>query len=172
MPTGHREENTLDGVNVSDTYPPTPGSNNSTDDLYASLLGDIGIAGAVPTSVSSSAAGESEAPAETEETVDVELGGADYPLAPQVSRASFVAPSTAEARAYASSGESGDPFETTPFVVDEPRGDHVASSSSAPPTGAFTSPAAQTAQPTVALGANGRPRPSFDEVLYGTAPRY
>ena len=160
---------------MSDTYPPTPGSdNNTTDDLYASLLGDIGIAGAVPTSVSSASAEQSDAPAEiaAEETVDVELGGADYPLAPQVSRASFVAPSTAEARAYAESGESGDPFETSPFVVDEPRGEHVASSPSAPPTGAFTSPAAQNAQPTLALGSNGRPRPSFDEVLYGTSPRY
>jgi len=157
------------------TYPPTPGSdNNSTDDLYASLLGDIGIAGAVPTSVSPVTPAKTDVPAENEaeETVDIELGGADYPLAPQVSRASFVAPSTAEARAYAASGESGDPFETAPFVVDDPRGEHVASTTSAPPTGAFTSPAAQNAQPTVDLGSNGRPRPSFDEVLYGTSPRY
>jgi hypothetical protein len=164
---------------VSDTYPPVPGSdNNSIDDLYASLLGDIGIAGAVPTSVSPSPAGPADVPdvvsaeASDDETVDVELGGADYPLAPQVSRASFVAPTTEDARAYAASSESGDPFETTPFVVDEPRGEHVAPSTSALPTGAFTSPAAQNAQPTVALGSSGRPRPSFDEVLYGTPPRY
>ena len=160
---------------MSDTYPPAPGSeNNSTDDLYASLLGDIGIAGAVPTSVSSSPAGPPEVPVEVsdEETVDVELGGADYPLTPHVARASFVAPSTEEARAYATSSDSGDPLEATPFVGDEPRGEHVAPSTSALPTGAFTSPAAQNAQPTVALGSSGRPRPSFDEVLYGTPPRY
>ena len=159
---------------MSDTYPPTPGSdNNSTDDLYASLLGDIGIAGAVPTSVSSASSAPADAPVESsdEETIDVELGGADYPLTPQVSRASFVAPSTADARAYATSSDSGDPLEATPFVIDEPRGEHVAPSNSALPTGAFTSPAAQNAQPTVTLGSNGRPRPTFDEVLYGTSPR-
>ena len=163
---------------MSDTYPPTPGSdNNSTDDLYASLLGDIGIAGAVPTSVSSASSAPSDAPSDApvessdEETIDVELGGADYPLTPQVSRASFVAPSTEDARAYATSSDSGDPLEATPFVIDEPRGEHVAPSNSALPTGAFTSPAAQNAQPTVTLGSNGRPRPTFDEVLYGTSPR-
>ena len=168
---------------MSDTYPPTPGSdNNSTDDLYASLLGDIGIAGAVPTSVSSASSAPPDAPIDApihspaessdEETIDVELGGADYPLTPQVSRASFVAPSTADARAYATSSDSGDPLEATPFVGDEPRGEHVAPSNSALPTGAFTSPAAQNAQPNVTLGSNGRPRPSFDEVLFGKSPGY
>jgi len=160
---------------VSDTYPPNPGGDvNSTDDVYASLLGDIGIAGAVPTSVYPAAPHRADVPEEVsaEETVDAELGGADYPLTPQVSRASFVAPTTEDARAYATSSENSDPFETTPFVVDEPRGEHVAPSPHALPTGAFASPAAQNAQPTAKLGSGGRPRPSFDEVLYGTSPRY
>lgn len=176
---------------MSDNYPPTPGSgNNSTDDLYASLLGDIGLAGRVPSSVSAEPVERVEASptpdAElTEEptpgddwTADAELGGADHPLAPEVSRSSFVAPTTEDARAYATSSESGDPFETTPIVRDPiMRAEGSVSPSandpqpSGQPTGAFTSPAAQNALPGAVLGTNGRRRPTFDEVLYGTAPR-
>jgi hypothetical protein len=191
MSLSTRREQHRDGVNVSDIYPPTPGSgNNSTDDLYASLLGDIGLAGRVPSSVSAEPVQRVEAlPTEdaglTEEanpandsTPDDEVTGADYPLAPEVSRSSFVAPTTEDARAYASSSESGDPFETTPVVSDASMRavDSVGPSGndpqpSGPPTGAFTSPAAQNALPDAVLGANGRRRPTFDEVLYGTAPR-
>jgi hypothetical protein len=175
---------------VSDIYPPTPGSgNNSTDDLYASLLGEIGLAGRVPSSVSSEPAQEvvSEAaqgdepsdsvPPTDDARTDAELGGADYPLAPEVSRSSFVAPTTDDARAYAASSESGDPFETSPLLsepssVPAPLASPPAfdAQGSAPPTGAFTSPAAQNALPDATRGSNGRPRPTFDEVLYGTAP--
>ena len=176
---------------MSDIYPPTPGSgNNSTDDLYASLLGEIGLAGRVPSSVPSEPVEPAVTPPAQDEVLadalpredgvelDAELGGADYPLAPQVSRASFVAPSTDDARAYAASSENGDPFETTPFVS-EPRVATPIDSPpafdeqrSGPPTGAFTSPAAQNALPDPTLGTNGRPRPTFDEVLYGTAPGF
>jgi hypothetical protein len=177
---------------VTDPYPPTPGSgNNSTDDLYASLLGEIGLAGRVPTSVPAEPAEQVAAqPAQGDEPTDslsdaddsrpdVELGGADYPLAPEVSRSSFVAPTTDDARAYAASSESGDPFETTP-VAWEPNSPATAvappppidAQPSGPPTGAFTSPAAQNALPDAALGMNGRRRPTFDEVLYGTAPGF
>jgi hypothetical protein len=176
---------------VSDIYPPTPGSgNNSTDDLYASLLGDIGLSGRVPSSVSAEPVERVEAsPVQDAEladeptpdddsTLDVELGGADYPLAPEVSRSSFVAPTTEDARAYATSSENGDPFETAAVVSDPSlRAESFVSPSandpqpSGPPTGAFTSPAAQNALPDAALGSNGRRRPTFDEVLYGTAPR-
>lgn len=176
---------------MSDIYPPTPGSgNNSTDDLYASLLGDIGLAGRVPSSVSvepverveaspvqDAELAEEPTPAD-DSTPDAELGGADFPLAPEVSRSSFVAPTTEDARAYATSSESGDPFETTPVVSDPivRAESFVTASSSDPqpsglPTGAFTSPAAQNALPGAVLGTNGRRRPTFDEVLYGTAPR-
>jgi len=177
---------------VSDIYPPTPGSgNNSTDDLYASLLGEIGLAGRVPSSVSSEPVAPVDAPPAQDEDLaeavpsedgvgsDAELGGADYPLAPGVSRSSYVAPTTEDARAYAAASESGDPFETTPVVsgpgfVPAP----LASPSpadgqrSAPPTGAFTSPAAQNALPDAALATNDRRRPTFDEVLYGRAPGF
>jgi hypothetical protein len=177
---------------VSDIYPPTPGSgNNSTDDLYASLLGEIGLAGRVPSSVSSEPVAPVDAlPAQDEELAeavpsedgvepDVELGGADYPLAPGVSRSTFVAPTTDDARAYAAASESGDPFETTPVVsgpgfVPAPLATPSSADGqrSAPPTGAFSSPAAQNALPDAALATNGRPRPTFDEVLYGTAPGF
>jgi hypothetical protein len=192
MSLSARREKHRDGVNVTDPYPPTPGSgNNSTDDLYASLLGDIGLAGRVPTSVpvepveqvvAQPAQGEESAtalPIADGETPDAELGGADYPMAPEVSRSSFVPPTTDDARAYAASSENGDPFETTPVLseplsVPEPLATPPAfdAQRSGPPTGAFTSPAAQNALPDAALGANGRPRPTFDEVLYGTAPGF
>ena len=177
---------------MSDIYPPTPGSgNNSTDDLYASLLGDIGLAGRVPSSVSSEpvtpvgavpAQDESVAeslPPEDGVEHDAELGGADYPLAPEVSRSSYVAPTTDDARAYAAASESGDPFDTTPAVsgpgfVPAPLASPSSADGqrSAPPTGAFTSPAAQNALPDAALATNDRRRPTFDEVLYGTAPGF
>jgi len=170
---------------VSDIYPPTPGSgSNSTDDLYASLLGDIGLAGRVPSSVSAAPVEQDEVSSvpdgvQADSMPDAELGGADYPLAPEVSRSSFVAPTTDDARAYAAASESGDPFETTPvesapgFVPAPLSAPPVADGQrSAPPTGAFTSPAAQNALPDAALGSNGRRRPTFDEVLYGTAPGF
>ena len=173
---------------MSDLYPPTPGGgNNSTDDLYASLLGDIGLAGRVPSSVSSAPAESDESPAAQDSGPvealgaddsgrDPELGGAEYPLAPEVSRSSFVAPTTDEARAYAASSENDDPFGTTPIVSD-PNAAPFSTTPAMdaqridPPTGAFTSPAAQNASD-AALGVNGRPRPTFDEVLYGTAPGF
>ena len=170
---------------MTDPYPPTPGSgNNSTDDLYASLLGDIGLAGRVPSSVPVEPVGQSpvDAPdvgdsAQDELVADEELGGAEYPLAPQVSRSSFVAPTTDDARASAASSESGDPFETTPVVFDPSSAVQESAagivneqSPAGPPTGAFTSPAAQNAQPAPVIGSNGRRRPTFDEVLYGTSP--
>jgi hypothetical protein len=179
-----------DGVNVSDLYPPTPGGgNNSTDDLYASLLGEIGIAGRVPSSVSASPAESDESSAAQDAELaealaaddsgrDPELGGAEYPLAPEVSRSSFVAPTTDEARAYAASSENGDPFGANPIVSDPATAAAPFSTTPAmdaqridPPTGAFTSPAAQNASD-ASLGVNGRPRPTFDEVLYGTAPGF
>jgi len=194
--TGQHGEKHRDGVNVSDPYPPTPGSgNNSTDDLYASLLGDIGLAGRVPSSVPVVPAGQAPVEAPHDESLpeardeadllpdevgtDDDLGGADYPLAPEVSRSSFVAPTTDDARAYAASRESGDPFETIPVVFDpssavqeSASGNVTEQPPAGPPTGAFTSPAAQNAQPAPLLGSNGRRRPTFDEVLYGTAPGY
>jgi hypothetical protein len=173
---------------VSDLYPPTPGGgNNSTDDLYASLLGDIGLAGRVPSSVSSAPVESDESPAAQDpgpvEALgaddagrDPDLGGAEYPLAPEVSRSSFVAPTTDEARAYAASSENDDPFGTTPIVSDLSAAPYSTTPAMDtqridPPTGAFTSPAAQNASD-AALGVNGRPRPTFDEVLYGTAPGF
>ncbi len=180
-----------DGVNVSDLYPPTPGSGfNSTDDLYASLLGEIGLAGRVPSSVSPAPVEQDETPPAQDAGIadelrpdesgrDPELGGAEYPLAPEVSRSSFVAPTTDDARAYAASSEDGDPFDGTPVVADPSSAAAPYSTTPAmdaqridPPTGAFTSPAAQNALPDAALSVNGRPRPTFDEVLYGTAPGY
>jgi len=151
---------------VSHIYPPTPGNgDNSTDDLYASLLGNMGISGQVPSAVKSVAA---------EDTPDEEEEETDFPLAPQVARSSFVPPQEDDVRAYASGDNATGDIEEDD--LSEPHDTFVPpiapAQQSGPahiPTGSFTPPAAQNRE--ADQNGDGRRRPTFDDILFGKSSR-
>ena len=173
---------------MSNIYPPTPGNgDNSTDDLYASLLGNIGISGQVPSAVRSvdaeDAPDEGESADDAEDGLDIDVvnddesgdeNGPDFPFAPQVARSSFVPPQADDVRAYASGDNAtgdldaddlSEPHDTfvPPIAPAQQSGPtHV-------PTGSFTPPAAQNFE--ADRHGDVRRRPTFDDIIFGKSSR-